>query len=292
MRSISISLVAAATLVALAGTSQAQTVYGITRDNRLISFNPATPGTLSSNVAITGLGSGETALGIDVRPLTGELFVFGSSNRMYSVTPGGTATAVGTGFTALTTTVTSFDFNPTVDRVRVVDALGGNRRLNPVTGGDISPVNDTALTYATGGTPRAVGVAYTNAQFGANVPAGSVREFFVDSTLNILAEVGSQAGGNTSFNGGISSSIGALGFDLGDDAGFDIFGPTGAAYLSNLSTSGAQFYTLNLNTGAASLVGTIGTGNLLVTDIAAIPAPGAAAGVLGAGLLALGRRRR
>jgi hypothetical protein len=268
----------------------AQTAVGITRDNRLVSFNPATPGTLLTDNAISGLGAGETALGIDVRPATGEIFVFGSSNRMYSVSITGAATLVGTGFTALGTTLSSFDFNPTVDRVRLVDALGGNRRLNPLTGGDAA--TDTALTYAAGGTPRATGVAYTNAQFGANVAMGSIREYILDSALNTLGEVGSQAGGNTSFNGGVVTPVGPLGIDLFDDAGFDIYGPTGIAYISNLGSSGsASFYTLNLTTGAASLVGTIGSGNRLVTDIAVLPAPGAA-GLAAASLLALARRRR
>ena len=289
MRTLATGVALAGGLV-LSGAASGQTVFGITRDNRLVSFNPATPGTLTVDVAITGLTAGETAIGIDVRPLTSEIFVFGSGNRMYSVSTGGVATPVGTGFTALATTTSSFDFNPTVDRVRVVDAAGNNRRLNPATGGDAA--SDTALTYGTGGTPRAVGVAYTNAQFGANVAAGTVRELFVDSTLNSLGEIGTMAGGNASFNGGVSSTIGGLGFDLFDDAGFDLYGPTGIVYLSNLGTTGAaSFYTVNIGTGAASLVGQIGTGNRFVTDIAVLPAPGAA-GLAGVGLLALARRRR
>ena len=289
MRSVAL-LVALAGGLVMSGVASAQTVFGITRDNRLISFSPATPGTLTVDVAITGLTVGDTALGIDVRPLTSEIFVF-SASRMYSVSAAGVATPVpGAGFTALATTTSSFDFNPTVDRVRVIDTAGGNRRLNPTTGGDAA--TDTALVYGTGGTPRAAGVAYTNAQFGANVAAGTVRELFVDSTLNSLGEIGTMAGGNTSFNGGVSSSIGGLGFDLTDDAGFDIYGPTGIAYLSNLNTAGlASFYTLNIGTGAATLVGQIGTGNRLVTDIAVLPAPGAAA-LAGVGLLAFARRRR
>lgn len=289
MRSTAL-VVALASGFVTAGVASGQTVYGITRDNRLVSFNPASPGTLLVDVPITGLTVGESAIGIDVRPLTSEIFVFGSGNRMYSVSTGGVATAVGTGFTALATTTSSFDFNPTVDRVRVVDAAGNNRRLNPATGGDAA--SDTALTYGTGGTPRAVGVAYTNAQFGANVAAGTVRELFVDSTLNTLGEIGSLVGGNASFNGGVSTTIGGLGFDLFDDAGFDIYGPTGIAYLSNLgSTGAANFYTVDLGTGAASLVGQIGTGNRFVTDIAVLPAPGAV-GLAGVGLLAMARRRR
>lgn len=289
MRSVSCVVALAGALV-VSGVASGQTVFGITRDNRLVAFNPATPGSLTVDVPITGLTAGETAIGIDIRPATSEIFVFGSGNRMYSVSMGGVATAVGTGFTALAATTSSFDFNPTVDRVRVVDAAGNNRRLNPATGGDAA--SDTVLTYGTGGTPRAVGVAYTNSQFGVTAAMGSIRELFVDSQLNTLGEIGTQAGGNASFNGGVSATIGGLGFDLFDDAGFDIYGPTGIAYLSNLgSTGAASFYTVNIGTGAASLVGQIGSGNRLVTDIAVLPTP-SAVGLAGVGLLALARRRR
>ena len=81
MRSISLAAALAGGLL-LSGAASAQTVYGITRDNRLVSFNPATPGTLLIDVPITGLTVGETALGIDIRPLTSEIFVFGSSNQI------------------------------------------------------------------------------------------------------------------------------------------------------------------------------------------------------------------
>ncbi len=291
MRSSALLFAVAATFTS-AGLAAGQSIYGITRDNRLVSFNAAAPGTLISDNAISGLASGETVLSIDVRPLTGEIFVIGSSNRMYSVTPAGAATGIGAGFSALANSQVSFDFNPTVDRMRVVDSTGLNRRLNPTNGLDIAPVNDTPLTYAAGGTPRAAGVAYTNAQFGANVPMGSIREYILDSNLNILGEVGTQAGGNASFNGGVVTPVGALGFDLGDDAGFDIFGPIGTAYISDLTPNGPRFYTLNLNTGLASFVGNIGDGSRLVTDIsAAIPSPGTGAAAL-LGLAVLARRRR
>ena len=57
---------------------------------------PTRPATPLSVVAITGLQSGETALAIDVRPATGQLYLLGSSSRVYVVNPvTGAATAVG-----------------------------------------------------------------------------------------------------------------------------------------------------------------------------------------------------
>ncbi len=284
-----------ATLVAFAAGASAQLVaYGVTNSNRIVSFSTAAPGTLLTDNAITGLNPGEAIRGFDFRPLTRQFFIVTSDSRVLALDAGGTATAIGSGFTpGLDATAAGFgvDFNPTVDRIRVVDANGGNRRLNPVTGGAVAPPLDTTLSYADGsGTPRAVGAAYTNSQFGIMVPAGSTRQFILDSARDQLVETGSMAGGNPSFNGGIVTPVGALGFDLGDSAGFDIFGPTGAAFLSDTTGVASKFYTLNLSTGATVLVGEIGSG-LYLTDIAVIPAPGAA-GMLALVGLAAARRRR
>lgn len=281
------------TTTALAGSASAETLYGVTLDNRLVAFDSSTPGTLTRNVAISGLNPNELVLGIDRRPLTGELFAMTSDSRLLSINIfDGASTPVGSGFApALTPGVEyGFDFNPTVDRIRVVDANGGNRRLNPVTGGAVQ--NDTNLTYAapTTGVPRAVATAYTNSI--ANAPLGSVRQFIIDSAIDALGEVGSQAGGNASFNGGVVTRIGSLGFDTNDLVGFDISADSGVAYLSltNPSTNFTSLFTLDLSSGSASLVGAIGNG-LTLRDISVIPAPGAF-GLLAAAGLTLGSRRR
>ena len=91
----------------------------------------------SSPVSISGLGAGETVLGIDVRPATGELLGLGSSSRLYTIDP---VTGVATARTsnafipALADDVAAFDVNPVNDRVRVVTANGQNLRVNPDTG--------------------------------------------------------------------------------------------------------------------------------------------------------------
>ena len=61
-------------------------VYAVTTANNLISFDIATPGTLQSNVAITGLQAGENVLGIDFRPVfTKQLYALGSTSRLYTI---------------------------------------------------------------------------------------------------------------------------------------------------------------------------------------------------------------
>jgi hypothetical protein len=286
-------IAAAAAAVAFAGSAHAETIVGLTTANQLVRFDSATPGT-SVTVPITGLGSGEMLLSIDQRPIGLQLYGISSNTQIYVInTLTGAATPVGTAATpAIATTDLGIDFNPTVDRIRFVDATGGNRRFVPTTGATAAV--DTALSYSGGGTPRAVGVAYTNSQTGG-VPAGSVREFIIDSALDSLAEVGSQAGGNASFNGGVSTLVGSLGVNTTDEVGFDISGLSGVAYASLTPTAGSSsLYTINLATGAATPVGAIGgSGTGTISDIAVlVPEPTTAALAAAAGLLALSRRRR
>src|SRR4051812_21002679 len=59
-------------------------VLAVTSNNRLVTFNRATPA-LSTAVAITGLQMGETVLGIDIRPggmPAGQVYLLGSTGRL------------------------------------------------------------------------------------------------------------------------------------------------------------------------------------------------------------------
>ena len=100
----------------------AQTAYAITGGTQLVHFNVATPGTLSSPIPISGLQLGEIILGIDFRPASGHLFALGSTSRIYTVsTTTGIVSQIGaSGAFALSGAAFGFDFNPTVDRIRVV----------------------------------------------------------------------------------------------------------------------------------------------------------------------------
>ena len=109
------SMLAASLAFAVFGMSvpaAADTVWGVTSTGDLISFDSATPGTITT-VAITGLQGGETLLGIDQRPATGQLYGLGSTSRLYVINPTtGVATAVNaTPFAALDGTSFGFDFN-------------------------------------------------------------------------------------------------------------------------------------------------------------------------------------
>jgi hypothetical protein len=234
-----------AVLATLAGAARADAAaaYGLSTTNQIVTFDTSAPGAFGSAVTITGLQGGESPLAIDVRPATGQLYLLGSSSRLYVLNPvTGIAVAVGPAFTpALSGASFGFDFNPTVDRIRVVSNTGQNLRLNPDTGamvavdGNLNP-----------GTPNAVGAAYTN-----NVAGAAVTTLYViDATTDQLLIQNPP-------NAGTLTPVGGLGFNTSDLVGFDISANDNLAYAS-LSSAGpdvSRFYRIDLTSGLASLVG-------------------------------------
>jgi hypothetical protein len=238
-------------------------LYGVTTANLLVQFTAAAPGTFDGSTAITGLQPAEVIRGIDVRPATGQLFALGSTSRLYLVNPAtGAATLVGGGpFTpTLSATELGVDFNPVADRLRVVTAAEQNLRLNPATA---AVVVDSALNPA--GT--VVAAAYDRNRLGA----GATTLFGIDSAADQLVQIGG-SDGVPSANNGVVTSLGPLGVDTGPLAGFDI-APGGQAYAALTVGGTPGLYTVNLATGAVTLIGTIGNGALAMRDIAVVLAP-------------------
>jgi len=270
----------------LAASANAEIIYGVTLEQTLVTFDSAATGTILSGVAISGLAANEVIRGIDIRPATQELYALGSFSRLYKINATtGVATQVGGTFgTMLNGSQFGFDFNPTVDRIRVTSDADQNMRLNPITGG-VAFV-DGNLAYNAGDSgfgmnPNIVASAYTNNFAGAT----TTTLYNVDSLRDaLIIQNPPNAGGLT--------TVGFLGIDVTDMAGFDISGATGIAYMSvrdaNLAKS--TFWTIDLATGQATGLGEVGGGAIL-TAMTVVPAPSSFA-LLGLGGLAAFRRRR
>ncbi|SMO93934.1 protein of unknown function [Chryseobacterium rhizoplanae] len=215
------------------------TAYAIDNSNNLQIFNPNNPIPVSKTV--TGLQSGENILGIDFRPVNGQLYALGSSSRIYTINLGtGAATAVGTSpfSTLLSGTDFGFDFNPTVDRIRVVSNTGQNLRLNP-NDGTIAAV-DIALNPAS---PMISAAAYTNNFAGAT----STTLFVIDHNTDKLYQQNPP-------NNGTLAETGSLGINITNANGFDIGSMSQKAYLMASVGSSTKIYSINTTTGAATSV--------------------------------------
>jgi hypothetical protein len=247
----------------LAQTASNYVVYGVTTSNNLVRFNSTTPGTVLRSVAITGLQAGENVVGIDFRPATGQLFGIGSTSRLYRIDIfTGAATQVGAaGAFTLSGTSFGFDFNPVPDRIRVTSDADQNLRLNPNDG--TLTATDGTLAYAAGDAnagqnPNVVASGYTNSFAGAT----ATTLYDIDSILDILVIQNPP-------NNGTLNTVGPLGVNVSGEAGLDINpgNNTALAALQPVAGGASSLYRINLTNGAATLVGSIGSG-LTVRDIA------------------------
>src|SRR5262245_362040 len=253
--------------------AQTNFVVALAANNQLLQFSASAPNAIISATTVTGLKAGDSLVGIDYRPATGQLYamgVNGASGRLYTINPlTGAASAVGTGFTLPLSAGASagkdygFDFNPTVDRIRVVADSRDNFRVHPDTGAAVTPA-DFALS------PGAVvtGVAYDRNFGGSKLTP----LYAIDPNADQSVTIGVIAS-SPSPNGGVTRAVGPLGVNAANEVGFDItVGAEGSAYASLAVNGKSGFYTIDLKSGAATLVGIIGNGGVAIRDIAAAPA--------------------
>ncbi len=212
--------------------------YATTSTNMLMRFNPTT-GT-NTSVALTGLATNESIVGLDFRPANGGLYAVSNQSRLFTVnTANGALTLVGTTFgTALVGTAFGFDFNPTVDRIRLVSNTGQNLRLHPDLGTVVSV--DGNLNP---GTPSVTAGAYTNNIAGATTTV----LFVIDSQTDTLFRQDPP-------NNGTLVSIGSLGINVDANSGFDIGGNSTTAFALLKVNNVTSVYTINLTTGAATKI--------------------------------------
>jgi len=239
-------------------------VVGLTADQRLICFDEDTPTLARAIGPVTNLSGDSRIVGIDFRPATGELYGLGNAGGIYTIDLGtGSASFVSQLSVMLDGTAFDVDFNPTVDRLRIISDLGQNLRVNVDTG---AATEDLDLVYPGMMPTPGVGVtgaAYTNNDLDATT---ATTLYDIDATMD---QVVIQSPPN---NGSLAAS-GKLGLDAAGDVGFDIYSivrggkTTDVKAFAAIATDRARFYRINLITGRASLRGTF-TQSQQVTDIA------------------------
>lgn len=281
--SATLGLAAGCAMQMAEGPERAETVFAVTGSNQLVSFNAGRPSSVVKKIPIANLRSGESIMGIDFRPADGRLYALASSGRVLVIDRAtGAATQMGSGAVAMNGKAIGFDFNPVVDRIRLVNDSGQNMRLHPETGAvvDADPKMDGvqidgALAYAAtdrnaGQKPNITAAAYTNNMAGAK----ATTNYAIDTKLGVLVTQGSREGANpaVSPNSGQLFTVGALGVSTEGWVGFDIASNGGNAFaaITPAGSSSARFYWIDLNGGAAKMLGTIGGGEA-ISAIAVAP---------------------
>ncbi len=286
MRSLTTALLFVAVLAAGCATSdreaegplRKESIVAVTEGGLLLRFNAGQPQRVTTIGTIKGLGPNERMVGIDFRVARGVLFGLASSGRLYTIdTQSAQALPVGAAPLAIPLAggEFGFDFNPVVDRIRIVSNTGQNMRAHPDTGASVDGnpnldgvQPDGALAYATGDknaghSPRVVGAAYTYNKQNDKVTTN----YALDATTGSLVMQGSKEGATpvVSPNTGQLFTVGSLEVARFQRAGFDISDVSNTAYASlNHDEAGAtRFYSVDLATGKATFIGTVGGGELL-----------------------------
>jgi hypothetical protein len=265
---------------------------------QLSRFLSTTPGT-ATNVTITNIATGDTLIGIDYRPQTGQLYGLGvnpanDTATVYVLDPQTGAASVvgasvglvafvdGTGAPVDLPPVAAgygFDFNPTVDRIRVVTGTGLNFRANPNDGtpvdgnlnNTVSPpagINtDGLINGGPNGTMGVTAAAYTNS-FGQSLTGGVTTQYVIDATSNSLFIQNPPNGGTLTAGQTITVSGNTL--DFTDANGFDIPSnvrvttsatpATGLGFAALTVGTTTRLYSIELSTGRAINLGNLAGG--------------------------------
>ncbi|MFO0741628.1 MAG: DUF4394 domain-containing protein [Labilithrix sp.] len=253
----------------------------------LLRFDEVTPGT-TTTVAISGVAAGETLVGIDFRPSTGQLFGLGvndssDNGTLYLIDPQTGAASLVSASAGVITLATDagatidlpastagwgFDFNPTVDRIRVTTATGLNFRINPNTGSAVDGNSNVAGAQPDGAINGAglgiEGVAYTNGG-----GATATTEYGLSSANKALHIVNPPNGGK--LGPAIPVKVGGTALEFTAVGGFDIPQSVkvatantavsdGFGYAALTVTGTTSLYKINLVDGAATMLGAIGSG--------------------------------
>jgi len=275
--SIAVLLSACASTTEPMGPPAKEMIFAVTSSNKLIQFNAGQPQKILSSKTVTGLAAQEKLLGIDYRVAKGQLFAVGAGGQLYRIdTQTGGASAIGTPSTLPKDGATEWgiDFNPTVDRIRVVNNAGFNLRLHPDTGAvvdgnaDLAGVQfDGRLSYdATdanaGKAPGIVAAGYTYNKDNEKITTN----YALDGKLGLLVHQGTKEGVQpmVSPNSGRLYTVGSLGIGSFEQATLDISDVSNAAYSAVSSAGKSNWYKIDLVSGRATLIGTVAGGEAVV----------------------------
>lgn len=261
-------------VLACSAVKAADLIYGVDTAGNLLDFSSASPGNLIDASAIQGLQINEQIRGIDI--INGTLYGLGSFSDLYTLNTGalfGHATLVST-FTPELNGI-NFAFNSGPSLLYVASDNGQNLSLTTAGVATAGPT----LSYAAG-----------DVNAGAQ---GALDSMAYNYANGVFYGFDGKNSSYVSYNPvtGVLHTI-ATGVNVAARSGLDISPSTGIEYLATVPSGGSasSLYTVNIGTGAETLVGVIGDPNPLQT-IAVVPEPGSAS-LLAFGVLVMLMRLR
>lgn len=238
-----------------ANAASAQSLLALVGDSTIAWVNPKS-WKATGTVAIKGA----KLVGFDVRPADGQLYGLTADGWLFTIDPKtGVATRKVELSSKLPAGVTAtVDFNPVADRLRILGSDGTSLRVN-VDDGKVTV--DGTLKFAEadvnkGKTPRVIAGAYSFSFKGTKETA----LYDIDATTGSFVRQAPP-------NDGILNTIGALGVKLDGPVAFNIVSEgegKNAAWL----VVGGKLHSVDMTTGKATLVGTIGGIKGKINDIA------------------------
>ncbi len=236
------------------GDEEPGSLIALDDDNTLVRFSTDDPEDVDT-VMVKGVNG--TLLGVDYRPANGLLYGLTDTDDLYTIDPvTGNATLVSTlNMSFGGGSLSGVDFNPVADRLRITGTNDQNFRVDVDTG---AVTLDATLTYAAGdknagADPSVTASAYRNSVAGATETA----LYDIDAELDVLVLQNPP-------NDGTLQTIGKLGVDFGEVAGFDIY-TSGSDRNRTSNTayavSNSQLYKVSLTRGRAERLGDLPKGN-------------------------------
>lgn len=242
----------------------------LTSQDRLVSFDGGSSTVLRHAAPIMGLASGEKLVDLDYRPRDGKLYGLTSNGRLVTIDPAsGEASATFTlaadpgdatlPYAGLAGTAFGIDFNPVVDRLRVVSNTGQNLRINV----------DNGLTI-TDGAIRGAATGLSATGYASNfAETCRTRLYGIDvATSQFVVQDPPNDGVTTALGAGLGFTASAAGLDMVTSQA----GVTTAFVAVTAAGGDSSVHTFDLASGATSPVGAIPlAGGEQVRGLAVVP---------------------
>lgn len=278
MRTILRTVAIGALLALQAPTAGAETMYGLTQDNRMmVMADPRDPSRAKGPYLVEGLASGEMLVAIDGNPGNGAIYALGyrkayGQAQLYIInTSGTTYTATPVGNTMNIPLGTDpgsigFDFDASAPYSIVIGTSRGQRFVVNSSNGSL--ISSSQLAYNDADVHAGSGIdlaasAHINSFFGSD----NTQMYGYDRNTNSIISFGND-GLTAGTVGNIGTSI-AINRGIGMESQYDINNRTNTVYMVGrpVNANGSHLYQVNIAMGTTTDLGTVGAGNIDIKDI-------------------------